>query len=242
MMIVAAAREIKEIVARRNYQTLLSGIGAPGLAAWLAFYLMKGEGRPIDLMTGTGQVGFSPRPGDPFLMSLSNVVTCTMLTDTTDVYGVFVGGATNRCLSVLGTAQVDPYGNLNTVKMGGLYFIGVGGAGDAINASETLAMARQARERFVENVEFIGCPGRTIRTLVTDLGVFQKRGEEEMFTLTKLNAHPSIQGREDRLKEIKEKCGWDVKIGEALEEVLPPSAEELSVVRSLDPERVFLGK
>jgi acyl CoA:acetate/3-ketoacid CoA transferase beta subunit len=175
-------------------------------------------------------------------MSLSNVVTCTMLTDTTDVYGVFVGGATNRCLSVLGTAQVDPYGNLNTVKMGGLYFIGVGGAGDAINASETLAMARQARERFVENVEFIGCPGRTIRTLVTDLGVFQKRGEEEMFTLTKLNAHPSIQGREDRLKEIKEKCGWDVKIGEALEEVLPPSAEELSVVRSLDPERVFLGK
>ena len=51
MMIVAAAREIKKIVALRNYQTVLSGIGAPGLAAWLAFYLLKNEDHHIDLMT-----------------------------------------------------------------------------------------------------------------------------------------------------------------------------------------------
>jgi acyl CoA:acetate/3-ketoacid CoA transferase beta subunit len=77
---------------------------------------------------------------------------------------------------------------------------------------------------------------------VTDLGVFQKQGEEETFTLTKFNAHPSIQGREDRLKEIKERCGWDVKVGEVLEEILPPSLEELSILRSLDPERIFIGR
>ena len=242
MMIVAAAREIKKIVALRNYQTVLSGIGAPGLAAWLAFYLLKNEDHHIDLITGTGQVGFAPRPGDPFLMSLSNVMACKILTDSIELYGTFVGGANNRCLSVLGTAQIDQYGNLNTVKMGDLYFIGVGGAGDAISACETLAVARQSRERFLERVDFVGCPGQSIKTLVTDLGVFQKLEGEETFTVTKYFAHPSVLGKEDRLREIKERCGWDLKVGEVLEEVLPPTSEELSILRSLDPERFFIGK
>jgi len=242
MMIVAAAREIKEIVVQRNYRTVLSGIGAPGLAAWLAFYLLKREGHHIDLMTGTGQVGFAPRPGDPFLMSLSNVMACKMLTDAAELYGTFVGGANNRCLSVLGTAQIDQYGNLNTVKMDDLYFIGVGGAADALNACETIAVARQSRERFVEKVAFVGCPGRSIRTLVTDLGVFQKLEGEETFTVTKYFAHPSVQGKEGRLREIKERCGWDIKVGGVLEEVLLPTSEELSILRSLDPKRLFIGK
>ena len=241
MMIIAAAREIERIVVQRNYRTVLSGIGAPGLAAWLAFYLLKKKDHPMDLMTGTGQVGFAPRPGDPFLMSLSNVMVCKMLTDSVELYGTFVGGANNNCLSVLGTAQIDQYGNLNTVKMGDLYFIGVGGAGDAVNACETLAVARQSRDRFVEKVDFVGCPGQNIKTLVTDLGVFRKMEGEETFTVTKVFTHPS-QRKEDRLREIKESCGWDVKVADVLEEVLPPTPEELSILRSLDPERFFIGK
>ena len=195
MMVVAAAREIKEIVVQRDYQTVLSGIGSPGLAAWLAFYLLKKEDYHIDLMTGTGQVGFAPRPGDPFLMTLSNVMTCEMLTDTVELYGTFVGGANNKCLSVIGTAQIDQNGNINTSKMGGLYFIGVGGAADALNASEALVVTKQSRERLVEKVTFVSCSGQRIKTLVTDLGVFKKLEGEKTFTLTKYFTVPSMQGR-----------------------------------------------
>lgn len=242
VMIITAAREIKERVVQKNYQTVLSGIGSPGLAAWLAFYLLKKENFNIDLMTGLGSYGFAPRPGDPFLLGMSNVMTCKMLTDTVELYGAFVGGANNRCLSVLGTAQIDQYGNLNTVKTKGLYIIGVGGASDALNACETLAVAKQSRERFVEKVDFVSCPGKRIKTLVTDWGVFQKLEGEETFTLTKYFTHPSIQGKEGQVREIKNRCGWDLKVGGILKEVSPPTSEELAILRSLDPKGLFLGK
>jgi acyl CoA:acetate/3-ketoacid CoA transferase beta subunit len=241
MMVVGAAREIKEIVLQRDYQTLLSGIGSPGLAAWLAFYLLKKGDHHIDLMTGTGQVGLAPRPGDPFLMSLSNVMTCEMLTDTVELYGTFVGGANNRCLSVIGTAQIDQNGYINTSKMGDLYFIGVGGAGDAINASEAIVVTKQSRERLVEKVRFVSCSGQRIKTLVTDLGVFKKLEGEKSFTLTKYFTVPSMQG-EDRLREITERCGWKVKVGKDLEKASPPTSEELAILRSIDPKGLFIGE
>lgn len=242
MMIVAAAREIKEIVSQRDYKTILSGIGSPGLAAWLAFYLMKEDGITVDLITGAGQIGFEPRPGDPFLITLSNVMTSKMLTDTVEVYSTFVGGANNRCLSVLGTIQIDQYGNMNTVKMGSLYLIGVGGAGDALNSQETLVVTKQSRERFVKKIPFISGSGEKVKTLVTNLGVFQKIEGEEVFTITKYFTNPSLQGKEDRVREIKERCGWSVKVGGVLKEVPPPTSEELAILRSLDPNGLFIGK
>lgn len=242
MMIVAAAREIKRIVLHKGYQTLLSGIGSPGLAAWLAFYLLKKEEEPVDLVTGAGQFGFEPRPGDPFLINLANVMTCKMLTDTVEVYGTLVGGANNRCLSVLGTAQIDPYGNLNTVMIGNRYFIGVGGANDAVQSRETLAIAKQSRDRFVEKVDYVGCPGQKVKTLVTDLGIFQKHEGEEKFSLTRYFRPSTPSGKEDRLHEIQERCGWELHVGGVLEEVTPPDPEELSILRALDPQKIFLGK
>ncbi|MBW2000760.1 MAG: hypothetical protein JRJ29_22710, partial [Deltaproteobacteria bacterium] len=62
MMIVAAAREIEGLVMGKGYHTILAGIGSPGLAAWLAFYMMKKMGRRVSLLTGFGQVGYAPRP------------------------------------------------------------------------------------------------------------------------------------------------------------------------------------
>lgn len=242
MMIVAAAREIKEIATQSDYKTVLAGIGSPGLAAWLAFYILRKDGINVDLLTGVGLVGFIPRPGDPSLMSLSNVKTCSMLTDTVEVYGTFVGGANNRCLSVLGTTQIDKFGNINTVKIGDSPLIGVGGAGDAINATETLVMAKQSRERLMEKISYIGCPGKNIKTLVTDLGVFKKLKNDETFTLVKYFSSSSTGGKEDRLREIKERCGWELDISDALEEVSPPTTEELSILHSFDPGGFFINR
>ncbi|MDY6971215.1 MAG: CoA-transferase [Thermodesulfobacteriota bacterium] len=242
MMVIAAAREIMEVVTKNGYRTMLAGMGSPGLAAWLAFYVLKQRDYSISMLTGAGQVGYAPRPGDPFLITLSNVMTCTMLTDTMDVYSTFVGGSNNKCLSVLGTAQIDKYGNINTVKIGDSSFIGLGGAGDAVNAQETLVVAKQSQGRFMGKVPFVGCPGKNIKTLVTDLGVFKKLPADDTFTLTKYFSPVSGMSTEDQLEKIRERCGWEVKIDGVLEEVLPPTSDELAILRPLDPKRVFIGK
>ncbi|MBW2028707.1 MAG: hypothetical protein JRJ31_06490 [Deltaproteobacteria bacterium] len=242
-MILAAAKKIKAIVETKNYNAVLAGIGSPGLAAWLAYYLLREEDKEVLLLTGLGQVGFSPRPGDPFLMSLENVMDCTFLTDTVEVYGTLVGGAHNRCLSIIGTAQVDQYGNLNTVKIDKTPLIGVGGAGDAINACESLVVTRQSKKRFMKRVPYVGCSGQRIRTLVTDLGVFEKLDDKGVFTLTQV-VGDSSSGRtmEDRIARIRRECGWDLSISGNVTEIPPPTMKELSLLNRLDPEGLFLKR
>ena len=242
IMVVTAARSIKSKVIQGGYKTILAGIGVPGLAAWLAYYLLRKEGNNVDLLTGTGLVGYAPRPGDPFLMSPANVMTCTMLTDTVEVYGTFVGGARNKCLSVLGAAQIDQYGNINTLKIDDLFFIGTGGAGDAINARESLVVAKQSPERLKEKVPSVSCPGNKVKTLVTNLGVFEKLDKNEEFTLTKYFAGPGFLTQEARVSEIRKNCGWELKTAQTLEEVGAPTVDELAILRSLDPQRLFIGK
>ena len=242
MMVVAAAREIMEVVRGAGYQTILTGIGSPAMGAWLAYHLLEAGGEKVYLMTGSGLIGYAPKPGDPFLMTMSHVMTCSMLTDTTEIYGTLVGGTHNRCLSVLGTAQIDQFGNLNTVKIKGKPLIGVGGGGDAVNARETLVVAKQSPTRFLEKVDYVGCSGKNIKTLVTDYGVFKKLHKDETFTLIKILNASSTEKREDRIKKIQEMCGWPLKVADVLEGVVPPTAKELAVLRSLDPEGVFIGR
>jgi acyl CoA:acetate/3-ketoacid CoA transferase beta subunit len=194
------------------------------------------------MLTGLGMVGYSPRPGDPFLMNLSNVMTCSMLTDTVEVYGTIVAGENSCCLSVLGTAEIDQYGNINTVRIGGSLFIGVGGAGDAVNAAETVVITKQARSRLLEKVSYVGCSGERIRTLVTDLGVYKKAVGEEIFTLKKVLVDEALMTVEKRIVEIREKCGWDLKLSPSLEEISAPNQMELDCIRALDPDGVFTGK
>jgi acyl CoA:acetate/3-ketoacid CoA transferase beta subunit len=165
-----------------------------------------------------------------------------MLTDTTEIYGTLVGGAHNHCLSVLGTAQVDQYGNLNTVRIKDKPLIGVGGGGDAVNARETLVVAKQSPTRFLEKVDYVGISGKNIKTLVTDYGVFKKLEEDETFTLTKVINASSTKKKEDRVKKIQEMCGWPLKVADTLEDVSPPTAKELAILRSLDPKGIFIGR
>ena len=242
MMIIAGAREIAGIVRQNQYKNILAGIGSPALAAWVAYYILKGNGEKVDLLTGLGHVGYAPRPGDPFLMTLSNTASSTMLTDSTEIYGTFVGGSHNKCLSVIGAAQIDKYGNINTVKIGNYNLIGLGGAGDAVNAQETLVVTKLLRDRFMEKVPYIGCPGKSIRTIVTDLGIFEKLDDEDIFTLTKYIMPAPNMKKEECLREIKERCGWEVKFSKELQSVSHATAEEIGILRSLDPKGLFIGE
>jgi len=67
-----------------------------------------------------------------------------------------------------------------------------GGAADAYQACETLAVINQSKTRFLDKVSYITSNGTKIKTLVSSLGVFEKLGEDKEFFPDRVPAHPKI--------------------------------------------------
>jgi len=240
-MVVAATRKIIGRVKNNRYRTLLAGIGASNLAAWMATYLLRQEGYEVDVMAEIGFFGYLPRPADPFIFNLSNVPTCKMLTDVSEVLGILMGGENQRCLGTLSSAQVDRWGNLNsTVIPPNLLITGSGGANDvASGASEVLVVVPQSPFRFVPEVAYITAPGQRVRTVVTTLGLFEKLDGDREFTLTGI-LEDGKSPAEERVRAIKEQCQWELKIAPQLKVLGAPTLDELALLRLFDPHKFFL--
>ncbi|MBI2328887.1 MAG: hypothetical protein HYU85_04555 [Chloroflexi bacterium] len=239
MMIVVSARKMAERVLKNGYRVIQAGAGASGLASWLAYYSLKKSGYDIDLVVGSGWYGTSPRPGDPGLLNSTNIQTLKVASDVVDAYGVWIGGATSSCLTPLGAAQTDKYGNINsTLIPGEMWLVGSGGANDAVNAREVVLVVHQSRDRYLEQVPFITAPGTRVRTLVSQLGVFEKLGEDNELSLTSYFSGPEPVAT--RINQIKENCGWELRVSPQVTEIPPPTLEELLTIRLLDPEGHFL--
>ncbi|MFH0913669.1 MAG: CoA-transferase [Chloroflexota bacterium] len=240
MMVVAAARQIIEKVRKNDYDVVLGGAGVSALPPWMAYYLLKAEGREIDLLQGCGLLGYAPRPADPRITSIGILPSTRMVTDSFHVYGVFMAGQCARSLGILGAGEIDKYGNINSTRTAeGGYLIGSGGANDAVNAREVLVIGRQGKRRFVEKVPYITCPGTRVTTLVSSMGVFEKLGEDPEFTLTGYFAGSPPAKAEDRVREIKENCGWELRVASQLEAIPPPTGEEMRLLGLLGPEGIF---
>ena len=240
MMVIAAAREIKDRIVRNCYRTILAGAGTANLAAWVAKYQLQKDKYDAELMVELGYYGNAPRPSEPFVLNFGNFPTCKMLTETIDTLGVFTCGGTNRCIGILGGGQVDKFGNINSTWMSeGLYLTGSGGANDvATGASEVVLVMHQSRRRFLEKVPYVTAPGTKVSTLVSSLGVFQKLATEDEFTLTKY--FPSSSSKERAIKNIKENCSWELRVSKDIKKVPPPSLEELRLLRVFDPRKYYI--
>ncbi len=240
-MVVAASRMLAEKVRTRGYRTFLAGVGNSNLAAWLAAYQLKQSGAEVELMAETGMVGYLPRPAEPFVFSFRNFPSSKMLTDILHVMGIFMGGRHNQCMGSLAAGQIDKHGNINSTIMPGVtYITGSGGANDITSSSrEVVVCLQQSPRRFVDKVPYITAPGRTVRTVVSDLGVYEKTTEHGDLTLTGLFG----EGPEAAaVQAAREACGWDLQVAPTLRRFDPPTAEELALVRLFDPRRYFLGE
>jgi acyl CoA:acetate/3-ketoacid CoA transferase beta subunit len=192
-------------------------------------------------MAEIGMFGHVPRASDPFIFSYHNMHTCKILTNVETVLGVFVGGSSNRCLGVLAGGQIDKYGNVNSTKIPGLtYLVGSGGANDIANGDrETVVVISAGKQRLVERVPYVTFSGRNVTTLVTDVGVFEKIGGEETFTLTTYVPARPKQAVEEAIAEIRDKVGWELKVSPSLKEAQPVAKEEVTLLRLFDPEGFF---
>ena len=244
MMIVAAARALTGV------RTVFVGVGQPNIACNLARRTVAPD---LELIYESGVYGAQPARmplsiGDPTLVSRALSV-CSQL----DLFGLYLQGGRLE-VALLGGAQVDRFGNLNTTVIGGyahpkVRLPGSGGACEiAINAQRVFIIMRLSRRAFVERLDFLtspghlsgrgqraalGMPGRGPERVITDKGLFHFDGETGEMVLESL--HPGTT-----LREVQENVGWDLRVAVDLHETEPPSVGELRILREqLDPLGVY---
>jgi len=156
----------------------------------------------------------------------------------------------------LGGAQIDPYGNLNSTVIGEhdhpkVRLPGSGGGNDVgSHCWRTIAIMRHDTRRFVEQVDFITTPGylsgpgaREAAGLppgtgpyrvVTNLGVLGYHPEIKRMML--LQTQPGIN-----IEQVIENTGFELLVADEVGQNLPPSAEELRVLREeVDKEKFYI--
>lgn len=238
-MILAGTRKIAEIAIKEDYQSILAGIGASSLACWVAYYLLQREGVATSLMSEVGSFGYKPFPGDPFVFNMKNLPTSSLHTDTMTIMGIFLSHGKNRCLGVLGAAQIDREGNINTtvIPEKNLFLLGSGGGNDiASQAGEVIIIAQQSKNRFLERVPYITSPGKRVTTVISQFGIYKKR-EGELVLTEVLAGGESI---EEEARRAKDNCGWPLKISPELKWSSDPSPPEIAILRGFDPKKYFL--
>ncbi|GAB4509533.1 MAG: CoA-transferase subunit beta [Anaerolineae bacterium] len=140
-------------------------------------------------------------------------------------------------------AQVDAQGNFNNVAFGSdihkprLRLPGTGGIPDVTTYSERvyLYVPRHSKVTFVPKVDFVSglghVPGRVRgrgpNYLITDLGQFD--WAEGVMRLT--TVHPGVT-----VEQVQKKTGFTLAVAPDLHETLPPTDEELRLLREeIDP-------
>jgi glutaconate CoA-transferase subunit B len=155
----------------------------------------------------------------------------------------------------LGGAQIDAYGDINTSVIGPadrprVRLPGSGGACDIItHCREILIVTTHERRRFVPRLDFVTSPGYLgpgdarrraglrfgdITAVITDLALMRFDPETRRMRVQALQAGATL----DR---VRAETGFDLPAADAVETLPPPTADELRILRTLDPDRLFLG-
>jgi glutaconate CoA-transferase subunit B len=244
LMIVTASRALE------GSRVVFVGVGLPNIACNLA---RRSHSPTLELVYESGIFGAHPARlplsiGDPTLVS-----DATSAVGMADLFLLYLqGGLVDTAL--LGGAQIDRYGNLNTTVIGDyakpkVRLPGSGGACEiATNARQVFMIMRLKRRAFVEKLDFLtspghlaggdgrsrlGLPGNGPKLVITDRALFgfdQVTGE---MTLMEMAAGESAES-------IQNEVGWPLRISPELSVMLPPSTDELRLIRqSLDPDGMY---
>ena len=168
---------------------------------------------------------------------------CKMLSNIETVLGYNVGGATNRCLGVLGAGMIDPYGNANSTKISDkVYLVGSGGANDIASTNqESLVVMNAGKHRMLPKVPYITYPGFNVRTVITDVGMFEKIDGKETLTLTAYLPGQASDTEEKCVEKVKSVVGWELDIAPTLKRLPLANEEDLTMLRLFDPRGYYIG-
>lgn len=247
LMAVATGREIKD------GELIILGVGLSMLAGYFAKFNHAPELRPF---TEGGIYGASPVGGLPWGIECNRIsANATSFTNAIDALGFLVasGRADN---AVIGAAQVDKYGNVNTTGIWDeppwklrryvpprIRLNGSGGANDiAVGCKRYLIMASHESRRFIEKVDYVSSPGYLDggdarekagfvgggpSAIISTLGILRPDPVSKEFFLDAYFPFTTID-------EIYNNTGWDLKVSPNVKQVPEPTEKELKNLREVD--------
>ncbi len=248
MMVSACSRLI------RNSECVFIGVGIPLLAGVVASKIHAPDSVIIYEAGGIGAVSRRLPWSISDNATTDNALVATELWRALgDVQRGYVD------VAVVGGAQVDRFGNLNTTAIigpGKTYqrpasrLPGSGGSNDlASSARRTIIVMRLEKRKFVRKVDYLTSPGYLggpgerekaglrgggPEAVVTNKGIFRFDPDTREMYLDELFPGVSVE-------EVKSLVEWDLKTASCLKEVSPPTEEEIRIMHMIDPMGVVLG-
>lgn len=244
LMIVSASRALQ------GNRVVFVGVGLPNIACNLA---RRDHSPDIELVYESGVFGAHPARlplsiGDPTLVS-----DATSVTSIDDLFLLYLQGS-RVDVALLGGAQIDRFGNLNTTVIGDytnpkIRLPGSGGACEiAANAKQIFMIMRLKRRAFVEKLDFctspghldgvmrrsdLGLPGNGPALVITDRALFNFDNPNREMMLVELAPGESVDS-------VRADVGWDVRVSADVRMITPPTPEELAIIREqLDPAGLY---
>ena len=241
LMIVNASRALQ------SSHVVFVGVGLPNIACNLA---RRSHSPEMELVYESGVFGARPARlplsiGDPTLVS-----NATSVTSMADLFMYYLQGGLVD-VALLGGAQIDRFGNLNTTVIGDyahpkVRLPGSGGACEiAINAKKILMIMRLKGRAFVEKLDFmtspghlnggeqaakLGIPGKGPALVITDRALFDFDNPDREMTLVEIGVGETVES-------IQADVAWPLRVSPNLKKMTPPTAEELDIIRlELDTE------
>lgn len=246
MMTICAAREI------RNKDIVFCGTGISMLAAMAA----KNINAPKSVIFfETGAID-SKLEDLPMAVCDSRIMyQASSNGGLLDAFGTMQNRSTGtRIVGILGAAQIDIYGNLNSTVIGDyeepdVRFSGSGGACDVASfVSRSIIFMKQEKRKFKTRLDYLTSPGyldgpegRARAGLpeggpdkvITDMGIMGF--DEDTKKMYLIGCYPGITP-----SKILENMEFEIDTTRALD-VLLPTAEELQLLREkCDPQRLIL--
>jgi glutaconate CoA-transferase subunit B len=245
MMAIATGREI------RDGELAIFGVGLSMLAGYFA---QENHAPNLRSMTEGGVYGATPVGGLPWGIECNRISSnATSFTSALDALGFLV--ASGRCdVGVIGAAQVDKFGNVNTTgiwdgEIGEQFrppktrLPGAGGANDiACGAKRFIIMVTHEPKRFAEKVTYISSPGYLDggdsrdqlgfvgggpSAIITTLGILRPDPVSKEFILDGWFPFSSVE-------EIEAATGWELKVSPDAKVIPEPTAAELINLRKVD--------
>lgn len=247
LLVAASAREIED------GDIVFAGVGVPTLGAMVA----KLTHAPNVIMAmESGSIGAEAYRVILGIGDNACIENCICTTSLWRLFSDQQRGYFN--VGMIGGAQVDKYGNLNSTAIfgDGDYYNpvsrlpGSGGANDiASSAGRTIITVPLQKRRFLERVDYItspgyidgfdsrqkhGLPGGGPAAIITNKCIFRFDSVTKEAYL--VSVHPGVT-----VEEVKTEVSWELKVAAEVKVTKPPTVEEVRITRILDAGNIYTG-
>ena len=246
LMAVCGSRQIK------NNEVVFIGTGLPLIAAMLAKKTHAPRAKIVY------EAGFIDSNAKEIALSIADSrlgYRASGAIGLIETLGLMLQGG-HVDLGFVGAAQIDAYGNINTTYIGSfekptVRLPGSGGGNDIISSAKRIVVIMPHEKRkmvkkldYLTSPGFLDGPGARERVglrgggpslVVTNLCQMDFDPETKKIRLA--TVHPAVTTH-----QVVENSGFDLIVPKKVPETEPPTCEELALLRSIDPNGIYIPK